>query len=403
MMPTDPYQTQAAHYIFNTYGRYPITLVKGKGVKVQDSKGKEYLDFLTGIGCTPLGHCHPAVSRAIIEQTETILHTSNLYYSPPSIKLAKWLVDNGGLDKVFFCNSGTEAIEMAIKLARKYHWVANKPQKNTIITASHSFHGRTLGALAATAKAKIHEGFAPLPAGFDYQPWNDIEAFCKAINANTAAVILEPIQGEGGIHVANKEFLLAVRQACDKVGALLIFDEIQCGIGRTGELFAYQYFGVQPDVITLAKAIANGLPLGAVCATTDVAKALVPGDHGSTFGGNPVTCSAALATLTTIKDQDYLTQVKKMGNYLLTGLQNLQQQYPQHIKEVRGAGLMLGVELLTDPQQVLQFCQDNGLLVNITADNVLRMLPPYIITETNVDFALNVLRQALGPSMLDNA
>lgn len=391
----EPNQITAKQYIFNTYARYPITLVRGEGALVWDSHGKKYLDFLTGIACTPLGHCHPAVTKAVMAQLQTLVHTSNLYYSPPSIALAKLLVEHGGLDKIFFCNSGAEANETAIKLARKYQQLQGATEKHVILSAHHSFHGRTLGALAATAKPKIQEGFGPMPAGFRYLSWHDSDAFCQAIDASVAAVILEPVQGEGGIHAAPTGLLEAVRNACDQAGALLIFDEIQCGIGRCGELFAYQHFGVTPDIITLAKGIANGLPLGVVCARERVAAALAPGDHGTTFGGNPVACSAALAALNTLLEEDYLPRIQQLGGYLLARLYDLQQQYPQVVKEVRGLGLMIGVELVKGAPQILQHCQEAGLLVNITADNVLRLLPPYTITTADINFAVAIIADAI--------
>lgn len=395
-MQNDGYQTKANKYIFNTYNRYPITLIRGQGAYVWDSNNKKYLDFLTGIACTPLGHAHPAILNAITEQAQKIAHTSNLYYSPPSIDLAEFLVNHSGLDQVFFCNSGAEANETAIKLARKYQWRQGNKNKHVILSAQHCFHGRTLGALAATAKTKLHEGFAPLPQGFRYQSWDDVETFCDAINDEVAAVILEPIQGEGGIRIPPENLLTAVRAACDKAGALLIFDEVQCGIGRSGKLFAYQYSNVKPDVLTLAKGIANGLPLGAVCARNEAANAFLPGDHGSTFGGNPISCSAALATLKIIATEQFLQQINQLGNYLVENLTQLQHHYPHKIGSIRGMGLMVGIELLQNPQAVLTQCQRLGLLVNITADHVLRLLPPYIITKTDIDAAISFIAEALN-------
>lgn len=393
-MQTDLHQTKSKNAIFNTYNRYPITLTHGQGPYVWDSNNKKYLDFLTGIACTPLGHTHPAILTAITEQAQKILHTSNLYYSPPSIELAELLVQLTELDKVFFCNSGAEANETAIKLARKYQWLKGN-NKNMILSAHHSFHGRTLGALTATAKPKIQEGFGPLPAGFRYEAWNDIEIFCNAIDDNTAAVILEPIQGEGGIQMPPAGLLKAVREKCDKIGALLIFDEVQCGIGRTGKFCAYQYFNISPDILTLAKGIANGLPLGAVCAKEAVAAAFSPGDHGTTFGGNPLSCSAALATLKIIGDENFLQQIKDRSDYLFAKLLQLKNQYPQQIKDIRGLGLMVGIELNINPQTVLSQCQNLGLLANITADNVLRLLPPYIISDADIDAAVMIIEEAI--------
>jgi predicted acetylornithine/succinylornithine family transaminase len=393
-MTIDAYQKDASQYLMNTYARYPITLIKGEGAYVWDSRGKKYLDFLSGIGCTSLGHCHPVIEAAILEQMQTILHTSNLFFSPPNIELAKYLVEQGGLDKVFFCNSGAEANETAIKLARKYQWQKGYKNKNLILSAMHSFHGRTLGALAATAKPALHQGFGPMPNGFEYHDWEDEKGFCNAIHENVAAVIIEPIQGEGGIRVVSSDFLRRIRSQCNNVGAVLIFDEVQCGIGRTGELFAYQFSGVKPDVITLAKGIANGLPLGAVCASLEVADAFKPRDHGTTFGGNPVCSAAALANLSTIIDQQYLPKIKKLGLYLKSRLQDLQDQYPSHIKAIRGTGLMLGIELSQHPKEILSNCQNLGLIVNITAENVLRLLPPYVITESDIDFAIDVIAES---------
>ena len=394
-MHNDVYQDNSTQYLMNTYARYPITLVEGQGAFVWDIHGKKYLDFLSGIGCTSLGHCHPDIESAVFEQMKKILHTSNLFHSPPNIALAKWLVEHGGLDKIFFCNSGAEANETAIKLARKYQWRKGRDKKNIILSAMQSFHGRTLGALAATAKPTLHEGFGPLPGGFQYQSLDDEDAFFQSINDDVAAVIIEPIQGEGGIHVVSKFFLQTVRSLCDKFGVILIFDEVQCGLGRTGELFAYQYSGVEPDIITLAKGIANGLPLGAVCAKRDVASAFMPRDHGTTFGGNPICCAAALANLTTLIDQNYLPKIKQLGVYLVSRLLDLQRQYPSKIKDIRGTGLMIGIELACQPKELLAHCQNLGLLANITAENVLRLLPPYVINEADIDFAIDVLGQSL--------
>lgn len=393
MSNNDPYQVQDKQYIFNAYARYPITLVKGKGAYVWDVNGKKYLDFICGLGCTPLGHCHSKITTAIKKQLKNLLHTSNLYYSPPCIELAKWLVNNGALDKIFFCNSGAEANEGAIKLARKFHWRQGRNEKNVILSATHSFHGRTLGALAATNKPKIQEGFAPLPHGFRHEDWKDSNKFCQTIDDSTAAVIIEPIQGEGGIRPIPLDTLKAIRYACDKANALLIFDEIQCGLGRTGELFAYQYYNIKPDIITIAKGIANGLPLGAICATQAAANAFTPGDHGTTFGGNPVSCSAALATLNLLTE-DCLSNIKKMSAYLLKELKKLTVRYSNKIKEVRGTGLMIGIELMIDPSKILANCQKEALLVNITAENVLRMLPPYIIRKSDIDFAIKALEKS---------
>jgi len=382
-------------YVMNTYNRYPIAIVRGDGVKAWDAEGKEYLDFLGGIAVNVLGHCHPAVVKAIISQAKELVHTSNLYYTQPAAELAELLVLNGGLDKVFFCNSGAEANEGAIKLARKYQWRKGYREKYRIIAATHSFHGRTLGTLAATDKAEIQEGFGPLPSGFQMIDWNDTQSFLNSIDETTAAVLLEPIQGEGGIHPASHDFLKEVRAACDKVGALLIFDEIQCGMGRCGTLFAYESFCVKPDIITLAKGIASGLPLGALCATGAVADAFAPGDHGTTFGANPIATAAALATLKMLIEENYPQKAALMGTYLMDKLRHLQKKYPQAIAEIRGKGLMIGVELKIDGKSVLSACHSQGLLANITAGNVLRFLPAYTITKEDADKAVSILETAI--------
>lgn len=380
-------------YLMNTYNRYPIAIVKGDGVKVWDADGKEYLDFLGGIAVTLLGHGHPAVVDAIENQLKKLIHTSNLYYTEPAAKLAELLSIHGGLDKIFFCNSGAEANEGAIKLSRKYQWRKGYKKKYKIVTASHSFHGRTMGALAATDKPEIQEGFGPLPSGFQSVQWNDVGDF---IDETVAAVIIEPIQGEGGIHCASSSYLKKIRKACDKVGALLVFDEIQCGMGRCGTLFAYQSFGVKPDIITLAKGIANGLPLGAICATNEASLGFQVGDHGTTFGAGPVVTSAALATLNVLLSENCLQKVTLMGAYFMKKLNQLQEKYPSVIAEVRGLGLMIGVELKVDAALILKKCHERGLLVNVTSRNVLRFLPPYIITKNDIDHVIIVLNSVLS-------
>lgn len=395
-MQKDSTQLLAEKYILNTYARIPVTLVEGHGVHVKDSTGKTYLDFLSGIACSPLGHAHPEVNKAIQNQVHKILHTSNVYYHPASAELAMMLAENSGLDKVFFCNSGTEANEAAFKLSRKYQWRKGLTHKTKIVSAHHSFHGRTYGAVTATARASMHEGFEPLPPNFVYGYWEDETAFCELIDENTAAVILEPIQGEGGIYVLEKSFLEKVRAQCDEVGALLIFDEVQCGIGRTGELFAWQYFNVKPDIITLAKGLANGLPIGAMCVTETAASGLQPGDHGCTFGGNPVSCEAVLVVLKTLLETNLLSHIKMVSALLFEKLNGLHQKYPQHIKEIRGAGLMIGIDVTCNPVQLLTLCREAGLLANVTSGTVIRLLPPYIITEQDVDLAVEILDGVLG-------
>ncbi|HLN64764.1 MAG TPA: acetylornithine transaminase [Symbiobacteriaceae bacterium] len=395
-MNSQELKDQYGTYIMSTYGRYPIALVRGQGVKAWDAEGKEYLDFLGGIAVNVLGHSHPAVVQAITEQAGKLIHTSNLYYTEPAGELAALLVQNGGLDKVFFCNSGAEANEGAIKLARKYQWRKGHKQKNVVLSATHSFHGRTLGALTATAKQEIQEGFGPLPAGFGYVEFGNIEALRAAVTDETAAVILEPVQGEGGIYTLTPEYMREARAICDQAGALLIFDEIQCGLGRTGNFFAYQGYGVKPDLITLAKGLGGGLPIGAICATAEAATGFQPGDHGTTFGGNPVACAAAVATLKTVLSSGLVEHAAAMGAYLIGQLQSLQAKYPGLVKELRGAGLMIGLELTQPGAPVLAKCHELGLLANITAGTVLRLLPPYVITRNDVDKAVSIIDEALA-------
>jgi acetylornithine/N-succinyldiaminopimelate aminotransferase len=394
-MDSQVLMNQTNSYIMGTYGRYPIALVRGQGVKAWDAEGKEYLDFLGGIAVNLLGHSHSAVVQAIVEQAGKLIHTSNLYYTEPAAELAALLVQNGGLDKAFFCNSGAEANEGAFKLARKYQWRKGHPEKSQIISATHSFHGRTLGALTATQKPEIQEGFGPLPAGFGYVEFGNIEALRAAVTAETAAVVLEPVQGEGGIHMLTPEYLQQARAICDEAGALLIFDEIQCGMGRTGHFFAYQGLGVTPDIITLAKGLGGGLPIGAILATNEAASGFQPGDHGTTFGGNPIACAAAVATLKTVLGAGLVEHAGAMGTYLVEKLQGLQAKYPALIKEVRGAGLMIGVELAKPGAPVLARCHELGLLANVTAGTVLRLLPPYVITGNDADKALAIMEEAL--------
>lgn len=385
------------HYLMNTYRRYPLILTKGDGVKVWDIDGKEYLDFLGGIAVNVLGHCHPAVVAAMALQAKELIHTSNLYYTKPAAELAKLLVLNGGLDKVFLCNSGAEANEGAIKLARKYQWRKGKKEKNKIISATHSFHGRTLATLAATQKPEIQVGFGPLPEGFEYFEWNNIESLQAHVDERlTAAVIIEPVQGEGGINLADRSFLEKARKVCDDAGVLLIFDEIQCGMGRLGSLFAYQSFGIKPDIITLAKGIAGGMPLGVVCATENVAKAFQPGDHGTTFGANPVTVAAAIAVLKVLIEENYPQKNAEIGAYLMQELCQLQQKFPFAIAEVRGKGLMIGLQLKIDGKSLIDNCLKQGLLANLTGENVLRLLPPYTINKADVRRAVQMLENALA-------
>lgn len=381
-------------YIMNTYGRIPVALVEGSGVMVWDADGKKYLDFLSGIAVNALGHCHPTVVEAISEQAQKLIHCSNLYHIEPQGRLAKFLVKISDLDKVFFCNSGAEANEAAIKLARKYAKLKWGSEKYEIITMQNSFHGRTLAAITATGQPKYHQGFEPLPTGFNYVPFNDLEAIEKAITKNTCAIMLEVIQGEGGLNVGTQEYLAGIKKLCEEHQLLLIFDEVQTGMARTGEAFAYQHYGVVPDIMTLAKALGNGFPIGAMMATDEVAEAFKPGDHASTFGGNPLACAAALATLETMTNLDILPKVQQVGSYFKAKLEDIKTKFP-FVKEVRGLGLMLGLELEVDGGPIVTSCMNKGLIINCIGGKVLRFVPPLIITENHVDEAIKVLEAAL--------
>jgi acetylornithine/N-succinyldiaminopimelate aminotransferase len=382
-------------YVMNTYGRLPLALMKGQGARVWDADGNEYLDFVAGIAVNALGHNHPALTKAITEQAAKLLHVSNLYWIEPQVKLAKLLVENSCSDKVFFANSGAEANEGAIKLARKYAKEHYGEDKFEIITMNKSFHGRTLATLAATGQSKFHQDFKPLPAGFKYVPFNDFKALEDAIGPHTCAVMMEPIQGEGGVYAAEPDYLTKVRRLCDDRNLLLIFDEVQSGIGRSGELFAYQLYGVEPDIMTLAKGLGGGVPIGAFLAKEQVAVALKPGDHGSTFGGNPLATAAATAVLETVLADGFLAGVKEVAGYFAAKLEELAGKYPV-VKEVRGKGLLLGMELDVAAAGVVNACREKGLLINGVAEKVLRFLPPLIVTKADVDEAVAILAGELA-------
>ncbi|MCL5780711.1 MAG: acetylornithine transaminase [Firmicutes bacterium] len=381
-------------YVMNTYGRLPMAFVKGEGCRVWDADGRQYLDFVGGLAVNSLGHAHPKVAEAVCRQAKTLLHCSNLYWIEPQVKLAKLLVENSCAGKVFFCNSGAEANEGAIKLARKYAKVNLGPDKYEIITATNSFHGRTLAAVTATGQTKYQKGFDPLPPGFNYVPYNDLAALEQSIGPQTCAVMLEPVQGEGGVIPAHPAYLEGVAGLCKEKGLLLIFDEVQCGLGRTGKFLAYQHYQVEPDIITLAKALGGGFPIGAMLAKDHVASAFQPGDHASTFGGNPLACAAALAAMETILQDGVQENVQSMGEYFKNQLTTLAQKYP-YVKEVRGLGLMLGMELTIEGKDIVARCLEQGLLINCTNGNVLRFLPPLIITRDEVDQAVAILDQAM--------
>jgi predicted acetylornithine/succinylornithine family transaminase len=376
-------------YLMHTYRRAPVAFASGEGMWLTDLEGKRYLDFVAGIAVDVLGHSHPVLVGAIQAQAGRLLHVSNLYQIPEQTLLAQWLVEHSVCDRAFFCNSGTEAIEAAIKLARKFGRQQGS-ERFEIIIAEHSFHGRTLGALAATAQPKYQRGFEPLPGGFIAVPLNDLDALRVGITPTTCAVMLEPIQGEGGINPANPGYLRAVRQLCTERGLLLIVDEIQTGMGRTGKLFAYEHFGIEPDMIVLAKGLGGGVPIGALLATERVAAAFVPGDHGSTFGGNPLACAAAFAVVSTIETDGLVAHAAEVGRYLVERLQSLAHKHPI-ITEVRGLGLMQAVELNTDAAPIVDAARDHGLLINAVKPTTLRLVPPLIVTMADVDEAIRIL------------
>jgi len=381
-------------YVATTYARFPVALVRGKGARVWDADGKEYLDFVGGIAVMSLGHSHPAVVRAIQQQAKRLLHVSNLYYTAPQSELARELCRHSFADRVFFCNSGAEANEAAIKLARR-HGAAWLGGRYEILSTHNSFHGRTLATLTATGQEKVRAGYDPLPQGFRQVPYNDLAAMEAAIDEKTVAVLVEPIQGEGGVVVADENYLRGLRELCDRHGLLLIFDEVQVGMGRTGKLFAYEHYGVEPDIMTLAKALGGGLPLGAMLAKEKVARSFVPGSHASTFGGNPLVCSAGLAVLRTLLQGGALKNCARMGRLLLKGLKGLKGRF-SWIREVRGKGLILGMELERDGSKIVVDCLQAGLLINCTAQNVLRLLPPLTSGRKEIDRGLAILEKVLS-------
>ena len=383
-MKTDEIIAQEKKYIFQTYSRYPVVITKGKGMKVFDNNGKQYLDFLGGIAVDTLGHCHPKVTAAVRNQINKLVHISNLYYTLPQIKLAKLLCQLSGLDRCFFGNSGAEANEAAIKLARKYAKEKLGAEKFEIITTKGSFHGRTMATLTATGQEKIHKGFEPLLPGFKYVNFNDILDLESAINEKTCAIFLEPVQGEGGVVVPSKEYLSKVRKICDDKGLLLILDEIQTGVGRTGNYFAFQEYNILPDICTVAKGIGGGLPLGVMIASEKLASSFSYGTHGSTFGGGPVVCSAGLAVLETIIKDKLLKNAKETGAYFVEKLNSLKVKY-KSIKEARGLGLMIGLEFSVLGKEIAGKLLEHGFIINCTNDNVLRFLPPLIVNRKQVD------------------
>lgn len=372
-------------YIMRTYGRYPLVPVKGEGCYLWDADGKKYLDFLAGVAVNNLGHCHPAVVKALATQAAELIHCSNYYNIPGQIELAELLCTHSFANKAFFCNSGAEANEAAIKLARKYSREKYGPDRYEIITALASFHGRTMATVSATGQEKVQKFFDPLLHGFRHVPFNDAQALKAAISPVTCAVMLEPIQGEGGVVIPDPGYLQQVRRICDENGLILIFDEVQVGMGRTGKMFAHEHFGIAPDIMTLAKALAGGAPIGTMLATDELATAFSPGTHGSTFGGNPLVTAAGVATMRAILEEGILNHCEEIGEYLTGELEALMHQFPAVISEVRGIGLMIGVELKLAGAGIVKQALERGLLLNCAQEKVLRFVPPLIVGKKEVD------------------
>ena len=379
--------------LVDIYGCLPIALVRGNGSYLEDADGNRYLDFFCGLAVTNLGHSHPRVVRAIREQSERLMHVSNIFHTEPTARLAEQLAKRFGDGRVFFGNSGAEANEAAIKLARRWGHKDGGGRFEIIATLG-SFHGRTLATLSATGQEKYHQGFQPLVPGFKMAPFDDVEAFGRAIGENTVAVMIEPIQGEGGVVVPKLDYLKRVREFCDRNKLLMILDEIQVGIGRTGKFFAYEHAGIKPDIITLAKALGGGLPLGAMIAKSEIASSLTPGSHGTTFGGNPVSCAAGLATVEAIEEEKVLENATRMGAHIIGRLREVAKTCDR-IREVRGLGMIIGVVLKHDPKPVVDACLKEKLLVNGTAGNVLRMLPPLNLSREDADKGLAIIERAL--------
>ena len=389
-MTTEELKQEAARYLMQTYTRQPLSIVRGSGTRVYDLEGREYLDFVGGIAVNILGHGHPDLVRAIQNQAAQLIHTSNLYYTEPQVKLAQTLVAHSFADKVFFCNSGAEANEAAIKLARRYSHDKYGAGRFEILTMKNSFHGRTFATLTATGQDKVQKDYEPLLPGFRYVTFNNLEELERSVTDKTAAILLEPIQGEGGVHVADREYLKQVRDLCSKKDVLLMFDEIQTGMGRTGTLFAYEQLGVQPDIMTLAKGLGGGVPIGACLAIDSVAKAFSPGSHASTFGGNPLACSAGLAVCHALLEGHVLDHARRMGEYFAKGLSDCKERH-KVVREVRGLGLLQGMEVEMDGKTVVNECLVQGILINGAGEHVLRFVPSLIITQQDIDRLLHTL------------
>lgn len=394
-MNSQQWIAKADKYIMKTYGRYPLVPVRGEGCRLWDADGREYLDFLAGVAVNNLGHCHPRVVAALQKQAGELIHCSNYYHIPSQIELAELLCSHSFADRAFFCNSGAEANEAAIKLARKYSREKFGADRFEIITALASFHGRTMATVSATGQEKVQKFFDPLLHGFRHVPFNDAAALKRAVSPNTCAVMLEPIQGEGGVVVPSAEYFRQVREICDEHNLLLIFDEVQVGMGRTGKLFAHEHFGVTPDIMTLAKALAGGAPIGTMLAREEIAESFGPGTHGSTFGGNPLVTAAAVAAVRVILEEGILNHTEEMGEYLVGELEGLKGKFP-FITDVRGIGLMIGMELSVPAGDIVKKGLERGLLLNVAQDRVLRFVPPLIVTKQEVDRMIGILSGILA-------
>jgi acetylornithine/N-succinyldiaminopimelate aminotransferase len=393
-MDTKTLMEWSAKYHTPNYGRTPLVLVRGEGTRVWDSDGREYLDFTTGIAVTGLGHCHPVITGTIREAAATLLHVSNIFHNAPQVHLAKLLVEHSFADRVFFCNSGAEANEAALKVVRKYAKERLSTDRYEVIATNNSFHGRTLATVSATGQPKYHHGFEPLMPGFKHVPYNDLRAMQRALDSRTAAILVEPIQGEGGVNIPDDGYLPGLRKLCDDSGALLIFDEVQTGMGRLGTWFAYQRFGVQPDLMTLAKGLAGGVACGALIASEAVAPALRPGMHASTFGGNPLAMAAGIATGRTIEEDGLLENCREMSDRFQANLAPLVDELPI-VRELRVCGLMVGLELTIPAKEVVAKCLERGLLVNGTQEVVVRLLPALNVTAAQVDEGCEILAAVL--------
>lgn len=397
-MNTQEIITTAEEHLFHTYNRYQISLDRGEGVHLYDADGKEYVDFGAGIAVFALGYNNKEYNDALKAQIDKLIHTSNYFYNEPAAKAAKAITEVSGMDRVFFTNSGTEAIEGAIKLAKKYAYLKDGSTDHEIIAMQHSFHGRSMGALAVTGNRHYQEAFGPMIPGIKFAQYNNLASVEELVNDKTCAIIFETVQGEGGIYPAKPEFIKGVRKLCDEKGILLILDEIQCGMGRTGTMFAYEQYGVKPDILTVAKALGCGVPVGAFLAREEVSKALVPGDHGTTYGGNPLACAAAVKVLELFKKQNVLDNVKKVSAYLEKKLDEIVAEY-DYVVERRGLGLMQGLEINTnvkDLKKVIAACLDNGLILFTAGTNVIRFVPPLVISEADVDEMITKLKKALA-------